>query len=90
MEFWGAEGGEKWVCDLVTRVGSDRSTIWKHLSVLRTAGIVDSRKEGLNVIYRLKTPCVYQFMKCIDKMNGNRECALVCSAIEQGIERSEG
>ncbi|NPV53205.1 MAG: winged helix-turn-helix transcriptional regulator [Firmicutes bacterium] len=84
-----AEEGEKCVCDLVSRVGFDQSTISKHLSLLKTAGVVVSRKEGLNVIYRLRTPCVYQFMRCVDQLNEDRECVLVCPAIEQGIEHSE-
>lgn len=73
-----AKEGEKCVCELVGRVGFDQSTISKHLSVLKTAGIVDSKKEGLNVIYRLRMPCVYQFMQCVEKINGNEKCSLSC------------
>lgn len=58
--------GEKCVCDLVDKLGFDQSTISRHLSVLRAVGIVNSRKEGLNVIYRLSMPCVYRFMECIE------------------------
>ena len=84
-----AEEGEKCVCDLVSRVGFDQSTISKRLSLLKAAGVVSSRKEGLNVIYRLRTPCVYQFMKCVERMNGDRECALVCTGGEPGIGPGE-
>ncbi len=52
--------GEKCVCEIVDRLGFDQSTISKHLSVLRAVGIVASRKDGLNVIYSLSMPCVYQ------------------------------
>ncbi|MEA4882828.1 MAG: metalloregulator ArsR/SmtB family transcription factor [Clostridia bacterium] len=68
-----AEEGEKCVCEIVERLDFDQSTISRHLSVLRSAGIVASRKEGLNVWYRLETPCVYQFMRCID---GVSTCSL--------------
>jgi|GEM_PF-2474202 ArsR family transcriptional regulator len=61
-----AEDGEKCVSDLVERLEFDQSTISKHLSILRTVGVVEWRKDGLNVIYSLKAPCVYQFMRCID------------------------
>ncbi|MEN6549109.1 MAG: metalloregulator ArsR/SmtB family transcription factor, partial [Armatimonadia bacterium] len=39
--------GEKCVADLQQIVGSDMSTVSKHLSVLRNAGLVDDRKQGL-------------------------------------------
>lgn len=92
-----ADEGEKCVCELVNRVGFDQSTISKHLNILKIAGIVSSRKEGLKVIYRLRTPCVYQFMKCIDQMQMNedgqcvedRRCALVCPGTEPGTEPGE-
>ncbi|MEI6503886.1 MAG: metalloregulator ArsR/SmtB family transcription factor, partial [Armatimonadota bacterium] len=39
--------GEKCVCELQQLVGSDMSTVSKHLSVLRDAGIVTDDKRGL-------------------------------------------
>lgn len=44
---------------------SDKSTISKHLLVLKEAGIVSSRKSGLDMIYRLEMPCVTDFFNCI-------------------------
>lgn len=61
-----ADEGEKHVTELVERLGFDQSTISRHLGVLKTSGIVDSRKEGLNVVYSLAMPCVRQFMKCLE------------------------
>lgn len=84
-----AREGEKCVCELVDRVGFDQSTISKHLSVLKAAGVVGSRKERLNVIYRLRTPCVYQFIKCVDQMNGDKECVLACPGAQQGGEAGD-
>jgi len=60
------EGGEKCVCDLQALVGSDMSTVSKHLSVLKSAGIVMDRKQGLQVYYRLRVPCVSQFFGCVE------------------------
>jgi len=34
----------------------DKSTVSKHLLVLKEAGIVSSRKEGADMIYRLECP----------------------------------
>lgn len=50
--------------ELTDLVGLDQSTVSKHLSVLRAAGIVDSRREGSLVIYELLTPCVVRFFQC--------------------------
>jgi ArsR family transcriptional regulator len=36
----------------------DKSTVSKHLLVLKEAGILSSRKEGADMIYRLEVPCV--------------------------------
>lgn len=61
--------GERCVCDLAEVVdGGDRTTISKHLAVLKAAGIVSDRKEGLKVFYRLNCPCVPKFLGCIEEM----------------------
>lgn len=56
------------VCDIVEQVGEGQSTISKHLAVLKDAGILDSRKYGLMVYYRLKATCVSGFFDCLDKV----------------------
>jgi ArsR family transcriptional regulator len=45
-------------------VGSDRTTVSKHLAVLRAHGIVLDRREGNVVYYTLLTPCVMNFFSC--------------------------
>jgi DNA-binding transcriptional ArsR family regulator len=58
--------GERCVCDLVEAVGSGWSTVSRHLTVLKTAGILADEKRGLQVFYRLKLPCVNSFAECLD------------------------
>ncbi|MEX2043822.1 MAG: metalloregulator ArsR/SmtB family transcription factor [Opitutus sp.] len=58
--------GERCVCDLVESVGSSWSTVSRHLSVLREAGVVTDEKRGLQVFYQLSLPCVPSFMTCLD------------------------
>ena len=50
--------------DLTRRVGSDQSTVSRHLSVLKAQGIVSDEKQGNSVIYTLQTPCVKDFFTC--------------------------
>ncbi len=57
--------GERCVCDLTEMVGADTSTVSRHLSVLRNAGIVKDEKRGLQVFYSLKTPCILDFSNCV-------------------------
>jgi DNA-binding transcriptional ArsR family regulator len=56
--------GECTVGELTELVGSDASTVSKHLALLRAHGIVEDRREGNLVYYRLLTPCVCNFFTC--------------------------
>jgi len=60
--------GERCVCDLTDLVGADMSTVSKHLTVMREAGLLDMEKRGLNVFYRLRCPCLMSFFDCVDGM----------------------
>jgi len=67
--LWMAEqlaDGERCVCEFANSIDADFSTISKHLSVLKQAGIVDDEKRGKQVFYRLKVPCVLKFMICVE------------------------
>ncbi len=59
--------GERCVCDLVEKVGLGWSTVSRHLSVLREAGIVSDNKRGLLVFYQLRLPCVERFIACLER-----------------------
>lgn len=43
----------------------DKSTVSKHLLVLKEAGILSSRKDGIDMIYRLDVPCILDFFGCV-------------------------
>lgn len=80
--------GERCVCELREIVGSDISTVSKHLSVMRAAGIVSSRKDGLQVYYRLQVPCILGFFGCVDAVireESNRRL-LVSEAVGANVE----
>lgn len=81
--LWMAEqlsGGEMCVCEFVDQIEADFSTISKHLSVLKQAGIVTDDKRGKQVWYTLKVPCVMNFMSCVEAViesNAKAQAALV-------------
>ena len=56
--------GECSVGELTAMIGSDVSTVSKHLALLRANGIVEDRRDGTTVFYRLLTPCVCNFFAC--------------------------
>jgi ArsR family transcriptional regulator len=57
--------GEQCVCDIAEHISSERSNVSRHLSVMVGAGVLEYRKEGLKVIYKLKTPCILDFFACV-------------------------
>jgi len=59
--------GEQCVCDIVEHVGAQRSNVSRHLSVMLKAGVLECRKEGLRMIYTLRTRCVVDFLGCVDQ-----------------------
>ncbi len=57
--------GEQCVCDIAEQVGSERSNVSRHLSVMVNAGVLEYRKEGLKVIYSLRCTCIVDFFSCV-------------------------
>lgn len=60
------DGRELCVCELTELVGADQSTVSKHLAVLKQAGLVEDRKEGVMAYYRVKVCCLQGFWECIE------------------------
>jgi len=58
--------GEKCVCDIVDHLGAGMSNISKHLSVLKKAGIVLDRRDGMKIMYSLTMPCALDFARCVE------------------------
>lgn len=69
--------GERCVCDLQELVGADLSTVSKHLSLLKAAGVVLSEKRAQQVFYRLRVPCLLSFLSCVDAVFENPDADLV-------------
>ena len=56
--------GEVCVCEIAERIGAERSNTSRHLAIMFKAGVVKTRKDGLQVFYSLRTPCVLNFLHC--------------------------
>jgi len=59
---------EHCVCELTEMIGTDVSTVSRHLSILKAAGIVQDEKRGAQVFYRLRVPCVLNFFACVESV----------------------
>jgi DNA-binding transcriptional ArsR family regulator len=60
--------GRRCVNELTDLVDVDMSTVSKHLSVLKSAGVVRDDKEGARVYYSLRVPCVLNFFSCVESV----------------------
>jgi len=69
--------GERCVCELQEIVGGDMSTVSRHLTVLKGAGVIADEKRGQWVFYRLTLPCVRTFLNCLRHPAETSECATV-------------
>jgi ArsR family transcriptional regulator len=56
------------VCELTAMVGADTSTVSKHLSILKNAGIISDRKQGTSVYYSLEAPCLLRLLGCVESV----------------------
>jgi ArsR family transcriptional regulator len=65
---------ERCVCELTALVGSDMSTVSKHLSVLRAAGVVEDERRGAQIWYRLRMKCVTGFFRCVESELQRQAC----------------
>jgi DNA-binding transcriptional ArsR family regulator len=64
------ETGDRAVHEIVNLLGASQSNISKHLRALCHAGLVNSRREGLNIYYGVADPMVFKL------------CRLVCASAE--------
>jgi len=71
--------GERCVCELTEMIGDDISTVSKHLSILKNAGIVADDRRGNQVFYRLRVPCILEFFRCVESVvEGNTNDGGTC------------
>jgi DNA-binding transcriptional ArsR family regulator len=65
--------GEKCVTDLLEGMECSQANVSKHLAILRKAGLVDCRREGSSVYYRIADPAVYDI------------CGTVCDSLQRDL-----
>lgn len=59
------EGAERNVTQLVQATGVSQALVSQQLRILRSEGVVDDRREGSRVYYRITEPKVSKILDCI-------------------------
>ncbi len=60
--------GERCVCELTELVGTDMSTVSRHLAQMKAAGLVEDEKRGRMIYYRPRVKCLANFFGCIESV----------------------
>jgi len=63
-------GGEACVCHMEAAFGYRQAYISQQLMVLRDAGLVEDRRDGLNIFYRIIRPEIFAVMDTMRKVTG--------------------
>ncbi|MBL7170091.1 MAG: winged helix-turn-helix transcriptional regulator [Candidatus Aenigmarchaeota archaeon] len=58
--------GEQCACAIVPFIGRAQPTISKHLKILEESGVLESRREGVNIWYKVKSKESMKIMKILD------------------------
>jgi ArsR family transcriptional regulator len=59
------EGGERSVGDIVEATGAKPAITSQQLGLMRDRGILEARREGNHVFYRIGNPHVLEVIECI-------------------------
>ena len=65
-------GGERSVGDLAQELGCSLANASQHLAVLRSAGLVDTRRSGTSILYHMSEPDLMEACDVISRIVGRR------------------
>jgi ArsR family transcriptional regulator len=78
--------GEKCVCEMIPLLGEEQANTSKHLSILRQAGIVEYRKEGVSSYYRIKDKKIFRILDSVEDIVKSELLNSAKLAEEMGIK----
>lgn len=67
------EEGEKCNCELVPLLNLDPSVVSRHLAVLAQAGLVESRRDGVRIMWRLAGSEIPVLLRCLETLSCEKE-----------------
>jgi len=60
--------GKRCQCKIIPKMKEDQSNISRHLTHMREMGILESRKEGVSVYYKIKDKRIFRLLFLVDQM----------------------
>ncbi len=79
--------GERCVCEIGPALGLRQPNISQHLSVLRAANLVVSRRDGTRVLYSVSDPSILEIIDLMGEVVG-RQGQAMAEAITQARQRA--
>lgn len=67
------QDGEHCVCHMEAHLGYRQAYISQQLSVLRETGLIDDRRDGWNVYYRVTDPKIFEILDLIQQISGGKK-----------------
>lgn len=58
----GLRGGERCVCEIMAELELEQSNVSQHLAVLKKAGILGSRKDGMKMMYWVRQDAAFRIL----------------------------
>lgn len=62
--------GERCVCEIYPALEKEQPNVSKHLNMMRRVGILECRKDGLRIMYRIKNPEVLEILRRTETILG--------------------
>jgi ArsR family transcriptional regulator len=73
--LYALRAGEECVCHLTALFRQRQAYVSQQLMFLRQAGLIEDRKDGLRVYYRVKDPRVFDLLDAANALAGSRDIA---------------
>lgn len=67
LKFLGKQ--EKCVCEIINHLNLEQSLISHHLQILKECGLLQSRQNGKNILYKLTNQKINNVLKQIDEIS---------------------
>lgn len=64
----GLRAGERCVCEIMAELQLEQSNVSQHLAVLKRAGVLGSRKDGMKVMYWVHHQEVFDLLDTLQEM----------------------
>jgi len=63
------KNGEKCICDIIPYTEKSQPNVSQHLKILRTAGLIEERKEGIKILITATTAQIFNIIEAVKKIH---------------------